>query len=57
LIGVIHHHGTLNRGHYYAEVRIQDEWYELDDERVATSRVGRYGNTSKSAYILIYERT
>lgn len=22
LMGIIHHHGTLNRGHYYAEVRI-----------------------------------
>lgn len=27
LIGVVHHLGSLNRGHYYAEVRIKDEWY------------------------------
>lgn len=56
LMGVIHHLGSLNRGHYYAQVRIKDEWYEMDDERVSTARISRYSNTSKSAYMLVYQR-
>lgn len=56
LIGVIHHLGTLNRGHYYAEVRIKDEWYEMDDERVISSRLSSYSNSSKSVYMLLYQR-
>lgn len=31
LRGVIHHVGSLNRGHYYADVKIDGEWYEFDD--------------------------
>jgi ubiquitin C-terminal hydrolase len=27
LLGVIHHIGTLDRGHYYADARINNEWF------------------------------
>jgi ubiquitin carboxyl-terminal hydrolase 2/21 len=57
LMGIIHHLGTLNRGHYFAEVKIKDEWYEMDDERVIPARISRYSNYSKSAYMLIYQRS
>ena len=27
LIGIVHHEGSLNRGHYYADIRIGQEWF------------------------------
>jgi ubiquitin C-terminal hydrolase len=56
LVAVIHHLGSLNRGHYYANVKTNNDWYEFDDDKV--TRAGIYGmrNTSKSAYLLFYQR-
>jgi ubiquitin C-terminal hydrolase len=32
LIGSIHHHGTLNNGHFYAEIQYEDgKWYKISD--------------------------
>ncbi len=53
-MGVIHHYGTLNRGHYYANVKKEGDWYECDDEKVTTEKVEHSGNQSKYVYILIY---
>jgi ubiquitin C-terminal hydrolase len=35
LVAIIHHLGSLNRGHYYANVKINGQWYEMDDDRVS----------------------
>ena len=56
LIGVVHHMGTLNRGHYYADIKVAGEWYQMDDHRVHTTRVYQKSNVSKTAYILIYKK-
>ena len=40
LQGTVNHFGTLNRGHYYAEVRHKDNsWYEINDDEVRNARV------------------
>jgi ubiquitin C-terminal hydrolase len=56
LVGVVHHLGTLNRGHYYADVRVNNEWFEMDDDKVTPARMSALGNYSKSVYMLIYQR-
>lgn len=56
LLGTVNHFGTLNRGHYFAEVRHTDgNWYEINDEVVRPARLETY-NKSKYVYILFYER-
>ena len=55
-MGVIHHLGNLNRGHYFADVKVNNEWYEFDDDTVRSSKISRTGNVSNSAYILVYKR-
>ena len=56
LIGVVHHVGTLNRGHYYAEIKVGGEWFEMNDHRVHTTRVYQKSNVSRTAYMLIYRK-
>ena len=55
-MGIVHHQGTLNRGHYYADIKVGPEWYEMNDEKVYKSDVKERKNISKSAYLLIYQR-
>ncbi|CAK4978976.1 unnamed protein product [Aphanomyces euteiches] len=56
LIGMIHHMGTLNGGHYTAECRNPENgnWYDFNDETV--SAVKKPPAASSSAYILFYQR-
>ena len=57
LIGVIHHVGNLNSGHYIAHCKNSktNEWYVFDDDRVrkveSTAEV-----VADTAYILFYKR-
>lgn len=40
LLGTVNHFGSLNRGHYFAELRHKDNnWYEVNDEDVRSARV------------------
>lgn len=53
----MNHFGTLNRGHYYAEVKHTDgRWYEVNDEVVREANVEKYSNKSKYVYILFYQK-
>ena len=57
LVGTINHFGTMNRGHYFAELRHTDgKWYEINDEAVREGRLDKTGNVSKYVYILFYQR-
>lgn len=57
LMGTVNHFGTLNRGHYYAEVKHTDgRWYEVNDEVVREANVEKYSNKSKYVYILFYQK-
>ena len=52
----MHHIGTLNRGHYYANIKVGGEWYEMNDDRVRTATISPTGNISKTVYMLIYKK-
>ena len=54
-MGTVHHKGSLDRGHYYANIRINDEWYEMDDE-IVTSIGTRTTNYSKTVYLLFFQK-
>ncbi|KAF0693553.1 Aste57867_15495 [Aphanomyces stellatus] len=56
LIGMIHHMGSLNGGHYTAECRNPENgnWYDFNDETV--SALKKPHAASSSAYILFYQR-
>ena len=68
LIGIVHHSGTLDGGHYIAyskdfegkpEDNYERKWYEYNDSLVsgpkATDEIKKLGNSS-GPYILFYER-
>lgn len=35
LIGIIHHIGSLNRGHYYSNIKVGGEWFLMNDDKVS----------------------
>ncbi|XP_078065214.1 ubiquitin carboxyl-terminal hydrolase 47-like isoform X2 [Mustelus asterias] len=63
LFAIWHHSGTYESGHYYAEIKSGDDWYNFND-----SRVGKCGSfldtvhkkqdplSSKTAYLIMYRR-
>ncbi|RHY32574.1 hypothetical protein DYB32_002442 [Aphanomyces invadans] len=56
LVGMIHHMGTLNGGHYtaYEYENSNGNWYDFNDETV--SALKKPHAASSSAYILFYQR-
>jgi len=57
LYGVVHHHGSLNGGHYTASCRsfINQEWFNFNDSSV--SLIHRENDiVSESGYILFYQK-
>lgn len=34
LVGVVNHQGSLNQGHYTADVRIEEQWFRCNDVSV-----------------------
>eukprot|EP01065_Artemidia_motanka_P046848 TRINITY_DN7190_c3_g1_i1.p1 TRINITY_DN7190_c3_g1~~TRINITY_DN7190_c3_g1_i1.p1 ORF type:complete len:654 (+),score=159.89 TRINITY_DN7190_c3_g1_i1:57-2018(+) len=62
LFGVVHHIGSLHRGHYVAQIRPYDKksrkrsstWYQISDEHVTETTVGDV--LMAPAYLLFYER-
>ena len=53
LFGVSNHAGTMDFGHYYANVKVNDKWYQFNDEMVTEWKMGFEGT---SAYCLFYEK-
>ena len=53
LYAVIYHYGTLDNGHYNCSVKINENWYFIDDDKI-------YLNNNelnyKNSYILFYKR-
>lgn len=58
LIGVVHHYGEVNYGHYIAECKNSKKWNVFDDSKVSESNLNYPGNeaSSSTAYILFYEK-
>lgn len=52
LIGVVDHHGTLDRGHYTSSILIDGRWYDTDDQKIY--EISKSQVVSKHAYILFY---
>ena len=52
LFGVINHMGSLNGGHYFSYVNINNTWIEFNDSRVFEINSGLETN---NAYMLIYK--
>lgn len=53
LYGISNHTGSFNFGHYYAYIKIKDEWFEFNDNHVYHHTMN-YNSTT--AYILFYQR-
>ncbi|KAG0683479.1 ubiquitin-specific protease doa4 [Pichia californica] len=57
LYGIVRHYGTLDGGHYIAEVMKEGRWIKFDDEKLKFSEtMGKSPETDGSAYILFYEK-
>ena len=56
LLGFINHIGTLNFGHYYSYIKLENKtiWYKFDDSKV--NRIGNKVEDMDEAYILFYTR-
>jgi len=55
LYGIGNHSGTINFGHYYAYIKLNDKyWYEFNDSYVR--RIGDINNNSTTAYTLFYKK-
>ena len=55
LYGIGNHSGSINFGHYYAYIRINDgKWYEFNDSNVSEYTNG--SRSSSSAYVLFYKK-
>ena len=52
LISIIHHIGEIDYGHYYAEIKINDNWYLFNDSQIKLSDNLNYN--SDSVLILFY---
>ena len=53
LFGVSNHAGTMDFGHYYANVKVKEKWYQFNDEMVTECKMGF---EATSAYCLFYEK-
>ena len=55
LYGIGNHSGSIDFGHYYAYIKINNSWYEFNDSHVS-SYYKRENNSSSNAYILFYKK-
>lgn len=55
LFAVIHHSGTLESGHYWADVRVNNRFYKFNDGIVSRTDLKSF-NSSETAYVLFYEK-
>ena len=55
LYGIGNHSGSIDFGHYYAYIKINNSWYEFNDSSVSPYSKGT-NNSSRLAYILFYKK-
>ena len=55
LIGIGNHTGSMDFGHYYAFINIQNKWYEFNDSIVKESSF-KEASTFGDTYILFYKK-
>jgi ubiquitin C-terminal hydrolase len=54
LQSTVNHYGSLQSGHYYANVRIDDTWFHCNDAHVSYAQEGEV--VAQPAYMLFYAR-
>ena len=54
LIGSIHHNGEFCGGHYYANVSIENNWYQCNDANVL--RISHSAIDARSLYLGVYSK-
>lgn len=54
LVGVNIHNGSINRGHYYAKCKVENNWYKYDDNLVKSININEYKD--KNALVLFYKQ-
>ena len=54
LIGTIHHNGNLQYGHYYSNIKIENEWYEFNDSLV--TKINSFVGRSSNVCVLFYQK-
>ena len=54
LIGTIHHNGTLQYGHYYSIIKINNDWYEFNDSFI--NKIIDLNYNSSNVCILFYQK-
>ena len=55
LYGIGNHSGTINFGHYYAYIKLNNKtWYEFNDSSVR--KIGNINTSSTTAYTLFYKK-
>ena len=54
LISTGNHAGSMEFGHYTANVNILGNWYEFNDERC--NKCISFKNSSSSVYVLMFQR-
>lgn len=52
--GTVNHFGTLQSGHYVANVRVENNWYHCNDAHV--SYISEEDVLKSDAYLLFYTR-
>ena len=55
LYAIANHSGTIDYGHYFAYVKIDNNWYEFNDSSV--HQIGRIDTSSSNAYVLFFKRS
>ena len=55
LYGIGNHTGSIDFGHYYAYIKINNTWYEFNDSSVSIHSKDDDNNSSK-AYVLFYKK-
>lgn len=56
LFATINHNGSLDKGHYIANVLKGDRWYSINDEFVDNAEDGENVLSNGNAYMLFYSR-
>ena len=54
LISIINHTGNKDSGHYYSLIKINNNWFEFNDENV--TQINKPNLNSNISYIMFYQK-
>ena len=53
---IIHHGYRAGSGHYYAIIKVKDNWVKFDDDKITFIDESEIDNYSQKAYLLFYQK-